>query len=291
MQDRFVRNVAEKIAFTWRAETRDVKLQTGKLGNLRYAKLYAPAAGQTAVEIGRYTDKDRNLQRFAVVPPIKPGDAVAFQFATIGAVHAAWINGKFLGSVTDDIGIEAGRPSISAGEGVFDSYEYLPLDDLPEAEALKLVGVDSGTLSYGGHRYQFVPGQVTWEEAKTKAEAMGGHLATFTSKEEWEAVMNGLIVKQAVGRCWLGARRSADGSWAWITGEPWSFTAWAIDKSGAPNPSGISAGGLPEELLEFTTLNVFAPPGGWNDVSSKAKGNLPNQGFLVEWDDASGKKP
>jgi len=39
-------------------------------------------------------------------------------------------------------------------------------------------------FSFNGHRYRFVPGSLSWDEAKAKAEAMGGHLATITSKEE-----------------------------------------------------------------------------------------------------------
>lgn len=38
--------------------------------------------------------------------------------------------------------------------------------------------------TFAGHRYQFVA--LGWIEAKAKAEAMGGRLATITSKEECE---------------------------------------------------------------------------------------------------------
>ena len=37
---------------------------------------------------------------------------------------------------------------------------------------------------FRGHRYQYVPGAFTWNEAEANAASLGGHLVTLTSAEE-----------------------------------------------------------------------------------------------------------
>ena len=42
----------------------------------------------------------------------------------------------------------------------------------------------------GRGRYKLIAGSYDWKSAKSDAESRGGHLATITSQEEWEAVRN-----------------------------------------------------------------------------------------------------
>ena len=174
--------------------------------------------------------------------------------------------------------------------------EYLNLDGLPEAEALNLVGISevpqspsppvspSSTLTFAGHRYQFVPSKASWSEAKAQAEALGGHLATITSAEEHAWFMQAIAPLSK--HVWLGGRRQAeDGSWAWITGEPWKFTAWARHADGTMEPVKPASGAPLENILEFGYYPpTFAAPG-WNDEQDRARAH-PDAGYLVEWDSA-----
>lgn len=85
------------------------------------------------------------------------------------------------------------------------------------------------------HIYQAVSGTFTWPQAKADAESRGGHLATITSQAEFDYVRSlGVLPSEGY---WLGATDEANpGVWVWVTGEPWSFTAWA---SGEPNSLGV----------------------------------------------------
>jgi hypothetical protein len=139
------------------------------------------------------------------------------------------------------------------------------------------------TFTFGGHRYQFVRSNASWSEAKAKAEALGGHLATITSAEEHAWFMQ--TIAPLSKHVWLGGRRQAeDGSWAWITGEPWKFTAWARHADGTMEPVKPAPGTPLENILEFGYYPpTFAAPG-WNDEQDRVRTH-PDAGYLVEWDD------
>lgn len=82
------------------------------------------------------------------------------------------------------------------------------------------------TITHGNSTYQLIDDKsYTWHEAKIKAEQLGGHLATITSKEENDVVFNELNLKGL--NPWLGATdEDSEGDWRWITGETWNYTNW-----------------------------------------------------------------
>ena len=49
---------------------------------------------------------------------------------------------------------------------------------------------DDDTSSFNGQKYQIIEGRMTWTEAEAYCEGKGGHLATITSKEEQEYILN-----------------------------------------------------------------------------------------------------
>ena len=124
-----------------------------------------------------------------------------------------------------------------------------------------------------GHWYDVVGGgfngvaqQFFWDEAKADAENRGGYLATPTSLGEWNFIKSNYTTwlgptdpggyQSRMG--WLGAYQTNPSgpnldSWTWITGEPWSFTAW---HGGEPN-----GGGNENHLVTW-----FHEGSGWNDV-------------------------
>ncbi len=141
------------------------------------------------------------------------------------------------------------------------------------------------TWSENGHQYELViQNNISWLEAKTLAEARGGYLATSTTSQEnlfvaavaadpaaWNVFGTG-----AWGGPWIGGfQTSDDGSqaaenWTWITGEAFTFTAWA---EGEPNNLGDQ-----RELSYLSAAGGMAST--WDDASGK------RNSFIVEYDDS-----
>jgi hypothetical protein len=136
-----------------------------------------------------------------------------------------------------------------------------------------------------GHWYEYVEmaENVIWEDAKNMAVSMGGHLATITSDEENQWVIQNVVVPNdptgLVGGPLLGGFQNhsspsysePDGGWEWVTGEPWGFTAW---QSGEPND--VAGGSDYLQIWRWSAL-------GWNDTSNNAGPNT-QFCFLVEYD-------
>ena len=136
--------------------------------------------------------------------------------------------------------------------------------------------------TFAGHRYQFIYGGVTWPEAKVKAEALGGHLATLTTKAEsdWALATFGhhLSSGRGVSRAWIGALKNTQAEpWQWVTGEPFGFAEWFAKlndpESARPGAQGPFAGAL--------TAAGKSGVGRWSVSKTSQKAVV---GFLVEWD-------
>ena len=91
--------------------------------------------------------------------------------------------------------------------------------------------------------YQVVIEDVTWEEAVSRCEALGGHLATIRSDAELADVI--AAVEESGARfIWLGASRGSDGAWYYVTGEPMDYAVWDTNE-----PSAFDGDGTPENCL------------------------------------------
>jgi hypothetical protein len=119
---------------------------------------------------------------------------------------------------------------------------------------------------------------INWEDAKTAAESLSfqgvnGHLATITSQEENDFIVNNLGGPDAVSYHWLGGFQppgsvEPDGGWQWITGEPFVFKNWAL---GEPNDTGGN-----EDAIAFHRPSL---PSLWNDLPNNAR----PRGYIVEF--------
>ena len=136
--------------------------------------------------------------------------------------------------------------------------------------------------TFNGHRYQFVNGPATWQEAKARAESMGGHLATLTTKAESDWAIgtfkHHLSPGRMVSKAWIGGLKNSEAEpWRWITGEPFDFANMfaklADPESQRPNTPGPFGLGL----------NVA---GRWGVSKTSLK-----SAFLVEWDTAAPAPP
>jgi len=149
----------------------------------------------------------------------------------------------------------------------------------------------AGVLAFAGHRYQAVKEAGTWLDAKKKAEAMGGHLAVITSKEENDWIRSTFVDQLEDNRMlWIGATNSGpDGRWRWVTGEGIEFSDW-----------------VPEALLDQVDISVgfvrrmtnakVTNATGWGlwrarEMPSGTMTANRNRGFLVEWDDGPPAAP
>lgn len=88
--------------------------------------------------------------------------------------------------------------------------------------------IAAGYKLYGGHVFKYFSTALTWHNAKTACESLGGHLATSTSAEK-----DTFLYTVTTEQVWLGATdEETEGTWKWVTGEAWSYTNWS---SGEPN--------------------------------------------------------
>ena len=120
-------------------------------------------------------------------------------------------------------------------------------------------------------RYSVALGLFTWTQAKAASEDLGGHLATFTSHEEWDVALRsiGSDALDGVTGAWIGATDAdEEGSWTWITGEPFVFNNWA---DGQPD--------------DFNNSDVAEVSGGFGVMPGKwfgTGGGVAREGYLLE---------
>lgn len=135
----------------------------------------------------------------------------------------------------------------------------------------------------GVGRYEIVLGSFTWQQAKVDAESRGGHLATVVSDLEWLDLKNVLGEALHGRNLWLGGTdEGTEGSWRWVTGEPWGFTNW---RAGEPGNDSLGNGsGVPENYLMIwgrETAALDNKRAYWNDATVTG-GVLARDGYVFE---------
>lgn len=154
------------------------------------------------------------------------------------------------------------------------------------------------------YRAVAVPEGLTWEEARQRAEADGGHLVVITSAEENELVYSliadnpdlwvsvdvvnktdgeGTPIQVTLGP-WIGLYQrpgSAEpaGGWTWVTGEALDYDNWVRGDEAEPN----NMGGV-EHYGEFFGPGVDNPASSWNDVANDPVRDFAEAGMVFEGD-------
>ena len=161
------------------------------------------------------------------------------------------------------------------------SEEAAPSDPGPAEEAPASgtgEATEEYTAEFNGHTYEFVPQDMTWEEARLECVKRGGHLVTVTSQEESD-YLKGLYlhIHGDDKGGWLGAY--SDGAyggdkndWCWVTGEEWNYTNW--DNGEPSNSRGT------EWFAHFWKEMT------WNDVDNEDSRSS-HYGYICEYDDLS----
>ncbi len=146
----------------------------------------------------------------------------------------------------------------------------------------------NNTHTFDGHRYSLVNDPVLWDQAKLKAEALGGHLATITTKEENDWIKSTFLMSLPEDKLvWIGGVKPVgEETWSWVTGEEWKFTDWSPTPSTLVMGSQTSSVGAaivqrsPAELV-WNGWKTTAEP---LAVSGSLQGNSRSYGYIVEWD-------
>ncbi|MEO5915433.1 MAG: lectin-like protein [Luteolibacter sp.] len=142
--------------------------------------------------------------------------------------------------------------------------------------------------------YQFCSAPLTWTQAQEMAEKMSdplgksgkmGHLAAIGSAAENEFVYRSseskfLWIGLTDNERWKGSEAGSDrrGKWAWVTGEPVTFSLWR-----SPEPNEASAGGEDAVAIE--------QGGRWADWGMGSAGQGMNtHPSMIEWE-VNSKEP
>lgn len=131
------------------------------------------------------------------------------------------------------------------------------------------------TAGGNGHWYQGVraAGPTAWATFQDVANQRGAHLATISGSDENLFVFDVSLKHDTwwasgFGGPYLGARKQANGTFAWVTGESWNYTNW--------NPG--EPGSAAEPNLAFLgTPFPHAPQPKWNDTDDS------NLSAMMEW--------
>jgi len=190
-----------------------------------------------------------------------------------------------------------GTASVASYQTVLRSVTYNNTSANPNTQARVVTfSIGAGSLSYGGHYYEFVPTLLNWTSARTAAAArtyygLAGYLATITDSGE-----NAFISAKLTATGWIGASDATnEGQWRWVTG-PENGTLFYIENtlnSCPPAPETCTQGthtyaswasGEPNNSGGENYAQFYAGGSGqWNDLNGTQA-----LGYVVEYGGTAG---
>ncbi|MCM1508445.1 MAG: VWA domain-containing protein [Ruminococcus flavefaciens] len=128
-----------------------------------------------------------------------------------------------------------------------------------------------------GHKYRIFDTSMSWNDAETYCESLGGHLATITSAEEQTLINDSLLATGTKNTYFIGlSRKNSNSQWEWVTDETFDYSNW---DEGEPNNANENYVHL------YRNINNF---GKWNNTYDFVYGNgdyaTVNAGFICEWE-------
>ncbi len=127
--------------------------------------------------------------------------------------------------------------------------------------------------TYNGHGYYESNDFYLWTESRDLSMGLGGHLVTITSPEENTFIYNNLRQPLDSWGAWIGLYNTGTpGSFAWVTGEPFSYSNWNRNE---PNNQNGSATFIAEPYVHILGYDFFNR---WNDIHNRY------QQFIAEFD-------
>ena len=212
------------------------------------------------------------------------------ELRVVGDLLTVTLDGRKLGERRDSL-LAAGHPVLRGSKAWIESLEYADLGTSASAPAVVTSAQPGDVLTFAGHRYQIITEKLQWDAAKAKAVAMGGHLATITSLEEYNWVWGQMVSKlkktandSDTERCFIGALNprfklsAPEAGWEWVTGESFTTQPWM--------------GTFSNDQSSGDKVLAWVPGKRWDDVTRSSTGSK-TYFSLVEWDDddRSGSTP
>lgn len=140
-----------------------------------------------------------------------------------------------------------------------------------------------------GHTYAVIGLTINWTEANALAptlthEALPGYLATITSQEENDFILNSVLagnehqpMPSIQNLFYIGGVQTA-GLWNWQTGETFDFFNWSPTE---PNNLGLET---VMGIWGFGETDIRRPAGAWNNTSSEdCRNPYAVQWSVIEW--------
>lgn len=177
--------------------------------------------------------------------------------------------------------VEKIKPPVNVEEIVkqFQQEAIVALDQKAKPPALPPPDKDV-LIGPNGHRYKFLRESLSWDDAKTRCEELGGHLLALETRAEHDFVSQWVKAGFAANKdqfgggasVWMGAKevevKPGQRQWQWITGQPFAFSAWA-----GHHPHRVEAD------RDFLTL--FLAKGEWVNFWGRQH---PETFIICEWD-------
>jgi hypothetical protein len=92
------------------------------------------------------------------------------------------------------------------------------------------------------HLYLYIKIPRYWHGARDFCAALGGHLVTIQSPSENKFVYDLAVSGNTDFGTWLGGTdEENEGTWAWVTGEPWNYRNWERDNDVQTEPDNKDA--------------------------------------------------
>ena len=137
-------------------------------------------------------------------------------------------------------------------------------------------GITAGALQ-GGHHYEFIQTDMTWEKANADALSRGGYLAVITSSQEQSLIEELMKSYPSVHTVWIGGQKGYNGQFSWVSNEAFEWTKWGV---GEPN----NETGDENYLDMYTTGGTWV----WNDVpNSISQYYAGKMGYILELEGAA----
>lgn len=160
-------------------------------------------------------------------------------------------------------------------------FTAIPMSTITSSAAIQ---IPDDAVRFSGHYYKVFEESMVWTEAKAYCENLGGYLATITSLEEQNFIVD--IAKNTTKtQLWLGGTdEHNEGDWVWITGEEFTYKNW--------HPGNPDNYARREHYLTIFTDNT-PQSGFWNDFlnsgfissdTTKLFYKLEQIGFVCEWE-------
>lgn len=151
-----------------------------------------------------------------------------------------------------------------------------PIEAFADNETGNLI--EQSLESYG-HRYQLFDSSMSWTDAESYCESIGGHLATITSAEEQQYIIDTLLPTGTKSTYHIGMYRDdINSAWKWVTNETVDYFNW---DDGEPNYT------YEHYVHMYRSIHTL---GTWNNTENYVEGSFPystvNAGFICEWEES-----